>query len=1136
MPVNVATGVVTLQGSDISWPGKFPLDWSRTYKSSLAGSAGMGFGKGWTSPAFAALTREGDEYSFRTAEGGIVRFNDPDKAVERGAIMRNLGSFMELSKEGLHLVVTQWNLPGSKVLRHGFLPDRNGKWWFLRFLEAPDGQGLEFAWDPNGSLKAMRQRLERRALVFENSPDGRIQSASFRSESGKLQPLARYEYDAEERLVAVFDALGYATRYGYDSDNRIIREEARDGGVFGYKYDSLGRCIRTSGLDGYDLKIIRYYDNMSMSEVTDSHGAKTRYEYVVSGQITSVSPPLSGPTRTEYDAAGRVVKITGPGGAETTFEFDESGNRAKATGPTGRVLTTVFGEDHLPRKIVDPAGFEWEYAFDARSRLISVKNPRGSSWSFDYDEPGNIIAVTFPDGSRNSKIYDERGNLVAKRDPSGNLTEYETDAFGRLTAKRGPLGNQVRYIRDLLGRPAAVELPEGTIRYGFDAAGNIVSRSQGGRSWRYQFGSCSRLLKEFLPDGTVLRYRWGSEPGELLEKTDGTGSVYAFFRDAAGRVVRERSPDGREIEFRYDAAGNISAMLNGLGEAIRLEHDLAGRLIRKILPDGSVSDFAYGPNGKMLRAENPDALVEFEYDEAGNLTRETVNGEWVSTEYDACDRPLRRKTNFLHSQEFSYDKNGFVASMELDGIHSFRMERSPFGEILSRGLPGGIDLENRFDEMGRLARSAIRMPPTASPLRRTYFRAYHYGPDGLLATAESESDGTAAYEFDAAEQLTKVVSASGSVEEFGYDAAGNQTTRKVGAETAVLEYGAGNRILRSGKARFRHDGNGRITGKIESDRAGAERRWSYTWNADDRLVGAVCPDGSEWKYVYDPFGRRIAKSNGKSTTRFLWSGDRVIHETDTLGRVGTWVYDEVSWAPLYKLEGNKVFAVLCDRLGTPELLLGDDGRPAWSATRFAWGRAVVAPSSAISCDIRFPGQWHDEETGLHYNRHRYYDPDLGRFISPDPIRTLGGLNLYQYATNPVHGWDPLGLCRTTPPTRRQREQIEDLRSGKDIHVRSVEEARALLEHMPDLRPHVNDSRMPVHPSEAGHSNPLWKQPDGTYRGDLTYGPRAFDDQWQPTGDRPTSVHPDVGNPDHRDNAHYNIRFHDGTKAAIIIDS
>ncbi|MDX1552665.1 MAG: RHS repeat-associated core domain-containing protein, partial [Marinobacter sp.] len=176
------------------------------------------------------------------------------------------------------------------------------------------------------------------------------------------------------------------------------------------------------------------------------------------------------------------------------------------------------------------------------------------------------------------------------------------------------------------------------------------------------------------------------------------------------------------------------------------------------------------------------------------------------------------------------------------------------------------------------------------------------------------------------------------------------------------------------------------------------------------------PDGSTWHYEYDAFGRRIAKTNGLTRTEFLWQGDRLIAE-ETGDQYRTYIYEPDTFKPLALLDGYgpeqaNIYYYHLDHLGTPQELTNAQGDLVWSVTYRAYGNVVRALVNEIDNPIRFQGQYHDPETGLHYNRHRYYNPNIGRFLTPDPIGLAGGLNNYQYVPNPT-GWvDPLGLAST----------------------------------------------------------------------------------------------------------------------------
>uniref|UniRef100_UPI0004CF3D9B RHS repeat domain-containing protein n=1 Tax=Pseudomonas tolaasii TaxID=29442 RepID=UPI0004CF3D9B len=164
---------------------------------------------------------------------------------------------------------------------------------------------------------------------------------------------------------------------------------------------------------------------------------------------------------------------------------------------------------------------------------------------------------------------------------------------------------------------------------------------------------------------------------------------------------------------------------------------------------------------------------------------------------------------------------------------------------------------------------------------------------------------------------------------------------------------------------------------------------------------------------YDPFGRRISKTVDGKTTEFFWQGDKLIaeHHAD---RHRSYIYEPDSFRPLALLDGfgpkaTQPFYYQLDHLGTPQELTAPNGEIVWSAHYKAYGKISRLDASKIDNPLRFQGQYFDPKSGLHYNRHRYYNPDLGRYLTPDPVKLAGGINAYQYAPNPT-GWvDPLGL-------------------------------------------------------------------------------------------------------------------------------
>ncbi|MED9791914.1 RHS repeat-associated core domain-containing protein, partial [Escherichia marmotae] len=251
-----------------------------------------------------------------------------------------------------------------------------------------------------------------------------------------------------------------------------------------------------------------------------------------------------------------------------------------------------------------------------------------------------------------------------------------------------------------------------------------------------------------------------------------------------------------------------------------------------------------------------------------------------------------------------------------------------------------------------------------------------------------------------------------------YDAAGNLLGRRAGeratAENSVVPF---NRLLSYRGVHYRYDEHGRVVEK--QGRSGTQ---SYRYDAEHRMV-EVTTARETYRYVYDALGRRTEKQHispdGKpyNRTKFLWDGMRLAKESRPEGISRLYIYsDQGSYEPLARVdkagkEGpNRILYFHTDVNGAPEEMTDSDGKIVWETGYQVWGNTIQEKDHGrVEQNLRYQGQYLDRETGLHYNLHRYYDPDVGRFIVTDPIGLLGGINLYQYAPNPL-GWiDPLGL-------------------------------------------------------------------------------------------------------------------------------
>ncbi|MGH5555411.1 RHS repeat-associated core domain-containing protein, partial [Escherichia coli] len=453
---------------------------------------------------------------------------------------------------------------------------------------------------------------------------------------------------------------------------------------------------------------------------------------------------------------------------------------------------------------------------------------------------------------------------------------------------------------------------------------------------------------------------------------------------AAGRLTAKETADGR-TEYVHDAADQLL-------EIRRQRHETdAPEVIR----------FSYDRLGRMLSEETAQGILTHQYDELGNRTATTF--------------PDGRTQRHLyygsgHLQQINLDRE-VISEFTRDHLHR---------EVLRS--QGRLSTRQLYDPGGRLKRretySGMRgvVPETFTD------RQYSYsGEDELLKTRHSRR-GETDYFYDPTGRITACRSEDeGYLASWQYDAAGNLLGRRAGeratAENSVVPF---NRLMSYRGVHYRYDEFGRAVEK--EGRSGTQ---SYRYDAEHRMVEVTTARGT-YRYVYDALGRRTEKQHispdGKpyNRTKFLWDGMRLAQESRPEGTGSLYIYrDQGSYEPLARVdkagkEGpNRILYFHTDVNGAPEEMTDSDGKIVWETGYQVWGNTIQEKDhGGVEQNLRYQGQYLDRETGLHYNLHRYYDPDVGRFMVTDPIGLRGGLNLYQYAPNP-QGWiDPLGLSKT----------------------------------------------------------------------------------------------------------------------------
>ncbi len=312
-------------------------------------------------------------------------------------------------------------------------------------------------------------------------------------------------------------------------------------------------------------------------------------------------------------------------------------------------------------------------------------------------------------------------------------------------------------------------------------------------------------------------------------------------------------------------------------------------------------------------------------------------------------------------------------------------------------------------------------------------RRHEYDPAGELTKTLDKLRGEIKYEYEANGQLhSRDTGQLVDSEEFRYDAAAN----RLNFNTSQFDHVKDNRIKQWRDQEYTYD----VWGNLVEKRVGLGKLQTFTYDCENRLVKAETLVDSKLEsvgtYRYDSLGRRIGKTSekdGKTEQKtFLWQGLRMLREEQP-GKSSLYIYEPGSYAPLARVdqsegEAEKLYYFHTDQIGTPLEMTDADGEIVWQATYKAWGSIETLAVNEVEQNLRFQGQYFDGETGLHYNTFRYYDPEVGRFITQDPISILGGANLYQYAVNPLSWLDPLGWAGN--PANATHITYEGIKNGK----------------------------------------------------------------------------------------------------------
>ncbi|MEN9365832.1 MAG: hypothetical protein RL489_190 [Pseudomonadota bacterium] len=972
----------------------------------------------------------------RNARRVLLQFDEADfgaGAVERATPPRPQ-RLIDSAGRTLHLVWTgQQQLSqviaesgGSRVVlatyRYGVAaPAADGLPDLLSHTDA-NGHARTFAWQEHllvGYTLATGQRFSNR---FDRlAPTGRVtESLALDDGTGdrfdysgrttrirdRLGRETVYVHNARQDITAVHDAEGHVTRTAYDEAGRPEGSTDALGRTSSTTFDERGNLTKMVDAAG-NATTIEYNALDLPIKLTDAMGGEWRRQYDERGNLIASTDPLGHTTRYEVDALGQVIAIVDALDKRKTLRWDEAGNLVAYT---------------------DCSGYTTRQTYDALGHLASSTDALDQTTDYVFDAAGQLQQVTQPDGARHHYTWDGEGNLIRYVDPVGNTTTWTYNGAGAPLLRTDPLGH--------------------TLQYRYDHAGRLKTLiNENGEATRFGYDLLDRLTDEQGFDGRHQRYCYNAA-GELTHVIEfggsdfGPGKVTRFERDALGRMtakhhVGEAAEHAASSQFAYDKLGRLIKADNAWSK-VKFAYDPLGQLLSETQTHseaigGKVFEFKhqYDPLGNRIQTILPggQALNHLFYG-SGHLHQVNLDGEVISNfERDALHREVRRSQGALYS-EFAYDRAGRLSAQRvMRADASDATTGKPSAPLVSPEFPNPANVRSLEDIQDRF--------------KGVIERHYQYDASGQLIQWLDRHRGLTRYAYDAAGRITH--SQIGLLKDWGpkgvpANAPGNATGRPMAAnerfywdpasnplpDDAAVSRGdtvPGNRLLVWQDARYTYDEHGNLIERLQGKRSSAaQNRTKFVWDAAHQMVCAVVTHGPDesasthaYTFAFDALGRRVAKIDPSTRRLFAWDGNRITF--DYYGDNETiFVYYPESFIPLMQIRDSTRNYFHTDHLGTPLDTSGELGELTWQMTFRAWGDTTIEGLTSIPQTLRSQGRYFDAETGLHYNRFRYFDPQQSRYISQDPIGLHGNINTYSLASNPINWIDVSGLVKNCPCT------------------------------------------------------------------------------------------------------------------------
>jgi RHS repeat-associated protein len=765
---------------------------------------------------------------------------------------------------------------------------------------------------------------------------------------------AKFTYDGSNRITDITDNGGRHLKYSYTS-GRLTKVEGLAGRTTEYEYDASGRMKAVINARGNKYLQNAYDANGRVEKQTMGDGGTFEFDY-------------------DLDEAGKVkaATLTDPLGSGREVVFDSEGFVTSETVAPGTALAQTRSYERQPEtglilSATDNLGHETEYEYDNSANVTEVTRMAGTedavTTAFKY-EPGttNLTKVTDPLGHSTEFTYGSQGELLSKKDALGHKTEFSYNSRGEPVSVVSPEGEETSFGYELGDLISMTDPLDRTTRRFVDSLGRVRAvTTPGGHQTRYAYNDADEVTKVTSPSWTETDIAYDAD-GNVTAVTDPLEHKTTRSYDAMDRVVAEIDPLENETTWTYDKAGDVVAEEDRNGTTSTFSYDALRRL----------TEAQYGVVG-----EGADSAITYEYDGLNRLigVDDTDAGEYT-LDYDDLNR-LLELSGPDGAVGYTYDDAGRRATLLVSDLDPLLYEFDDADRL--------VHLSRSSDEVSLAYDKADRLEQVTLPNDLTQSYEYDEAGEPISIAYENGEEGLGAinYAYDK----------DGLLEAMW----GSYARLSLPQALKSTEYNNANQLVNREGVTLEYDGEGNLL---------SDGSREYTWDSRGQL--ASIGGSTTAAFAYDPFGRRISKTLGGTTTNLLHDGPNVVRESVeaelTAGLITGLKPDQI----FARTTGEGTSSYLTDRLGSTVALADEAGEV---STSYSYDPFGVPTSSGVPSDnpYQFTGR-EDDGTGLQYNRARYYSPLQGRFISQDPAGFEGsGSNLYWYAnSDPVDYVDPTG--------------------------------------------------------------------------------------------------------------------------------